>query len=267
MQFNDWAFRGSHSQYDKALRILATSELPVERWGFTTDDEFSVLRSYIMYTFEKLSSERDVAEQADKNRYIYEDTSHACFNTGLLDKHWQYVYFCCRPNPIPDKQKWRFNGFYNEYTIGFTGIPAQATSALRRPNYFDDPSKLVFDVKLPIVPQWPHIIDDQENFARIPQQLRQAGPHVCRQIIEGAIETTKKRIEANYKTAVPQCYRGRIQLLVPLYLSNMHSPDLALVLSLSDDRSCYYGHTCLTIDMAYNNARLIAKPESFWLHP
>ena len=27
----------------------------------------------------------------------------------------------------------------------------------------------------------------------------------------------------------------------------------------------YQGHTCLTLDMAYNNARLIAKPESNWL--
>ena len=29
----------------------------------------------------------------------------------------------------------------------------------------------------------------------------------------------------------------------------------------------YQGHTCLTMDMAYSNARLIAKPESNWLLP
>ena len=27
----------------------------------------------------------------------------------------------------------------------------------------------------------------------------------------------------------------------------------------------YQGHTCLTLDMAYNNARLIVKSESTWL--
>lgn len=26
-----------------------------------------------------------------------------------------------------------------------------------------------------------------------------------------------------------------------------------------------YGHTCLTTEMAYNNARLIARPDSYWL--
>lgn len=28
----------------------------------------------------------------------------------------------------------------------------------------------------------------------------------------------------------------------------------------------YQGHTCLTLDMAYNNARLIARPNSDWLN-
>ena len=93
------------------------------------------------------------------------------------------------------------------------------------------------------------------------------GEDHCRKLLEGAIKETTKRIEANYKTAVPQWYKGKIQLLVPLYLTNPNVPDLALVLFLSEDGSCYYGHTCLTIDMAYNNARLIAKPKSFWLQP
>ena len=66
---------------------------------------------------------------------------------------------------------------------------------------------------------------------------------------------------------MPQLYRGKIQLLAPLYLTNPNNPDLALVLSLSDDKTVYYGHTCLTIEMAYNNARLIARPDSYWLQP
>ena len=39
--------------------------------------------------------------------------------------------------------------------------------------------------------------------------------------------------------------------------------DVAIAVSKKDN--CYQGHTCLTLDMAYNNARLIAKPESNWL--
>lgn len=50
-------------------------------------------------------------------------------------------------------------------------------------------------------------------------------------------------------------------------LTNPDTPDLALVLSLSEDKTVYYGHTCLTTEMAYNNARLIARPDSYWLQP
>ena len=95
--------------------------------------------------------------------------------------------------------------------------------------------------------------------------MRSNGKDFCQNLIAGAIESVKKRIEANYKTIVPQLYKGRIQLLAPLYLTNPDTADLALVLSLSDDGSVYYGHTCLSIEMAYNNARLIARPDSYWL--
>ncbi|NLG24428.1 MAG: DUF3825 domain-containing protein [Clostridiales bacterium] len=150
----------------------------------------------------------------------------------------------------------------------YTDIPAAAVTALKRPNYFDDPSKLIFRVNLSIIPQWDHILYEEENFHRIPEQLRQNGRDFCQSLISAAIESVKKRIEANYKTIVPQWHRGRIQLLAPLYLTNPNArPDLALVLSLSADETQYYGHTCLTMEMAYNNARLIARPESYWLQP
>ena len=74
-------------------------------------------------------------------------------------------------------------------------------------------------------------------------------------------------IDANYKTAVPQYYRGRIQLLIPICLVSESTPDLALVVSKNDAGTQYLGHTCLTLDMAYNNARLIARPDSAWLKP
>ena len=83
-----------------------------------------------------------------------------------------------------------------------------------------------------------------------------------RNCIVGSIQSLKKRIESNYKTVVPQWYGNKIQLLTPLYLTNSEKPELVLVLSLSDDKSKYYGHTCLTTEMAYNNARLIACSDS-----
>lgn len=74
----------------------------------------------------------------------------------------------------------------------------------------------------------------------------------------------KKKVSTNYKLAIPQYYEGKIQLLLPLCLGTDNGkPDLALAVTKLE--TCYQGHTCLTLDMAYNNARLIAKPESNWL--
>lgn len=271
MQLDEWAYRGNHSSYDRMLQTLAQNELPPEKWGRSgASDEYSILRYYIANTFEKLWSERETADPQDQNMYVYEDNRQACFNTGLLDKHWQNIFFYCIKNDRKGLQKWKFKYFYNAYTINsptVTRIPTNCVEGLRRPNYFNNPSDLVFDVKLEIIPQWAHIIGDAENFARIPESIRVNGGDFCRNLIDGAIRTAKKRIESNYKIAVPQWYKGKIQLLVPLYLTNPEKPDLALVVSKSEDATHYLGHTCLTIEMAYSNARQITKPESFWLVP
>ena len=243
-------------------------ELAPEKWSYAGNNDFGILRSYIYFTFEKLWEERNsVSSEAEKQKIIYVDEDVACFNTGLYDKSWQAIYFYCEKNPIAGYQDWRFKNFYNSYTIKYANIQSEAVAGLKRANFFDDPSALIYDIKLDIVPQWDHIIYDEENFLRIPEQLRANGREFCQNVINGAIIAVKKRIEANYKTIVPQYYGGKIQLLAPLYLSNPENPDLALVLSLSEDKKMYYGHTCLTTEMAYNNARLIARPDSYWLHP
>ena len=88
-----------------------------------------------------------------------------------------------------------------------------------------------------------------------------------RRQVKGAIDETKKRVKTNYKLAVPQYYNGRIQLLLPLRLTpGSPNPDLALVVEKEND-STYSARTCVTLKMAYNNARLIVKPESEWLNP
>ncbi|MDB1820787.1 DUF3825 domain-containing protein, partial [Collinsella aerofaciens] len=62
--------------------------------------------------------------------------------------------------------------------------------------------------------------------------------------------------------SVPQFYGGRIQLLLPLCLTG-DKPELALTIQRED--GFYAARTCLTLDMAYNNARLICRPETSWI--
>lgn len=265
MKLSDWVFLGYSDSYQKKLQVLVANELIPEKWSYTGENDLGILKSYLNFTFEKLWNEREDAPEDEKQKHVYMGDSSACFNTGLYDKSLQPIYFCCKKNPKEGHQPWVFYGFFNSYTIGYAQVPATAALSLQRANYFEEPDKLLFNYSLEIVPQWNHILQDTENRMRLPESLRQNDDFTCRSRIEGAIRTARQRIEANYKTAVPQFFNGEIQLLIPLYLQNGDKPDVAMALALSEDKTVYYGRTCLTTEMAYNNARLIARPDSYWL--
>jgi GTP-dependent phosphoenolpyruvate carboxykinase len=108
-----------------------------------------------------------------------------------------------------------------------------------------------------------HIIE--ENKERFPQPYRDMANFALQTFLSGSINNSRERVRRNYNTAIPQYYRGRIQLLLPLCISNPHAADLALVVENHD--SFYRAATCLTLDMAYNNARQLARPDRDWLQP
>ena len=262
-ELDKWANRWPYSNYDDKIAKLA-GMLPVEKWSYEGKTDYRILFNYIFYTFDKLYLEYSEADEAEKNKIIYQSDDKACFNTGLYDDKWQQIFFYCIKNKNEGYQPWYFHSFQTEYTLGNLGING---NELRRANYFTTPGELVYDFTYRIIPQWEHILEEHENFHRIPEHIRSLGKNVCQSLINNSINETIKRIESNYKTVVPQWYKGKIQLLIPLYLTSGVRPDIALVISKNEPTRQYFGHTCLTCEMAYNNARLIAKPESYWLDP
>lgn len=93
------------------------------------------------------------------------------------------------------------------------------------------------------------------------------GDYNLQNYINGCIVATKEKLRRNYKLAVPQYFitTGTIQLLIPLCLGDPGVADLAIV--VEDYGTMYRASTCLTLDMAINNARLIARPDRDWLNP
>ena len=101
------------------------------------------------------------------------------------------------------------------------------------------------------------------GMTRIPASLMgEDNSLLLRRAFEGAVVEAARRAAANYTLAVPQFYGGRIQLLLPLCLTG-DKPELALTIQRED--GFYAARTCLTLDMAYNNARLICRPETSWI--
>ena len=83
---------------------------------------------------------------------------------------------------------------------------------------------------------------------------------------EDAVELAVKRVEWNYKTAIPVYFptRNTMSLLLPLSLVDEDTVDLALVVERHPSGS-YQGQTVLPLDMAYANSRLVTRPDSDWL--
>lgn len=209
-----------------------------ENWSNDTYPNNGILANYIVKTYNKLQSERKVIFGQD----------YALFNTGLFTKYYEPIYAYHSGTEI---------SFLTGYELSSIGI----TERPERANYFENPELLLFDWHYPIDIQYKHILDDDRNKDRLPEEFLESSNMVT--ILNGAIDTMKKRVSANYKLAIPQYYDGKIQLLLPLCLLSDNKPDVAI--AVTKKNTCYQGHICLTLDMAYNNARLIAKPESDWL--
>ena len=221
-----------------------------------------ILKNYLSFSFSRavFLTERDVDQTAPSNLPLVFDNDQCLFNTGLYTRRYETIYGLFEPNTKPDaRQRWFLKGFFKEsdpMLVSFEYLPC-------RVRFAEDPSELVFDYRLPIRSNIDHILGDEENLTRIPASLMGEGNSLLlRRAFEGAVVEAARRAAANYTLAVPQFYGGRIQLLLPLCLTG-DKPELALTIQRED--GFYAARTCLTLDMAYNNARLICRPETSWI--
>jgi hypothetical protein len=250
-------------RWHEKLDQLEQLALP-EPWGFKTPNPTAknkknpILSNYIKHTYKKLASDYNAASAAQKANFIAILDNAACFNTGLYTEHYNEIFMFFRPAKY-STTPWLFIGFFEPYA----GEMSEFQSLPKRANFFSDMTELLFDCSLDLRVNASHILNDPNNRERIPEEYRDH-PSLTT-FFNGAIDLAKKKVSSNYKIAVPQYYEGSIQLLLPICLSNPQTTDLALVVSRNGN--FYSGRTCLTLDWAYNNARLIAKPNSDWLIP
>lgn len=222
------------------------------------EGNMEILASYLNFTFMRLQEEAKI---------IYsEDGCRACFNTGLLGRKYGgdiYAFFDRNRNGGPN-QDWFFKQFATQSDAirrnlmnGFSGLP-EVAEYYNAENYRD----LFFNLEYTTIVVADHIVED--NISRFPEMMRD-NLHLASAALQGAVDKLYSQVRRNYKLAVPHWHEGHIQLLLPLYLSDPHKADLALVVERVDAQKCYVARTILTMDMAYKDARLICRPDSDWL--
>ena len=240
--------------YDEKIEFLSNLAMS-EKWDYTNSENFKphpILRNYIDHTFKKVYTDGLIENSSDGEYCI--------FNTGLVTENQEEIFAFFQKNKKQGSTiDWYFIGWKKESDreiLKFARLPENV-------NYFDKASDLIFNHKLDLRINADHIIED--NFDRFPEIIRKMDKHMIKNLLNGTIDDAKKRLKRNYKTAIPQYYNGNIQLLLPICLMSKSKADLALV--IENCNGSYRASTCLTLDMAINNARLIAKPDDEWLKP
>jgi hypothetical protein len=286
----NWAYLKHYQSTFEKLKNFALKE----RWHYkdvNPDFPYPILSSYLHYTFYKLNQEKDKILYSGK---------YAVFNTGLVDERYESIYALFEKNHN-GTQPYKLVEFCipgegyagKELVRNFKEMP-------KRAHYFSDVSDMLYDTRSgePEL-DMKHIILDNagrlplsflsenspKNFElKNPDLLTIEDRYKYYQELSNAIEKDSKtyrnltnrlkdsislaikRIEWNFKTAIPMYYptMDKMSLLLPLSLVDDEIVDVALVVEKTKSGN-YIGHTILPLNWAYNNARLVARPDSDWL--
>ena len=246
------------------LYELAQFAMP-EPWRFRSpefksqNDETPILERYIQQIFRKQAIDYNYApDQIKQDAIFYIRNNIACFNTGLLTSKLRNIYMVFEKNKRMDAMRqWYFKAFVDESSPMLkyvSPLPDRPAYPIKQWNTYFDPD---WEIRVNV----DHILNDAENVARLPESIQDAWNLPL--LLETAVEMARRRARIDWSLAVPQAFQSRLQFLLPMYLTRMDKPDLAMALSVMD--GYYIGHTCLTLEMAYQNARLLARPTARWL--
>ena len=299
---DSWLFHWSRIPNLK-IKELAEKAL-AEKWYYgaanaADAENYPILKNYLAYTFKRLVFE-DKILYGDVSDAAHAGEEYAAFNTGLVDQKYEYIYALFKKNTMSPQPYW--------YLLDFVVAGEQSGKTLarlfyplpKRADYFENQFRnMVYDTSTQLLCDYTHII--VERIGRFPLRFLQENcppnmldidgvkleevypkhatdsesirntPVVLNNLknrLEAAIHLTLKRVEWNYKTAIPVYFptRNLCSLLLPLCLSEEGQVDLALVVEPLQS-GAYQGQTVLPLDLAYNNSRLLTRPDSDWLRP
>ncbi|MBS0027659.1 DUF3825 domain-containing protein [Chitinophaga sp. 22321] len=259
------------SDWDTAISDLATVHAQREdgSWDYINKKtgKYPVLESYITYTFLRLQKENKIkyASRIENGKEL----KFACFNTGLATSKQEdvFAYFEHKDNSPNYRQN---EGYLKQPVWIFKAFDRESNRIMNHfaekpelTNYFQNAAELIYESSKRLIPDYEHILDDREK--RFSKEFRELSKPQQVERVKSAIESALTRIKRNYKTAIPQFYGDSIQLLLPLCITTAEMADVALV--VAKEGEVYRANTVLPLDWAYNNARLLAKPDREWLNP
>lgn len=222
-----------------------------EKWG----TENGILKSYIKEYFKVIF--------LDKEKYftITDDGKYLCFNTGLLTPFCSDIYAIFSKNISDKKNKYYKEWYFKEWATSskaekiFAHLPLPPYH-----NFLQSKEDVIFNSNYEITYNVEHILE--ENKDRFPESFRDIDEFSKVSQLSGTLDLTKRKISRDHRIAVPQYYNNELGFFLPMYFPNEEKP---IALAVAKKNNKYHVNTCLTLDMAYKNARVVGKVESSWL--
>ena len=281
----DIVFDSLESMNDLLSRLA--DEALYENWTFPNYQSkinHPILKNYLENTYFQLVNQGKVFINTEEDKML--------FNTGLIDTSFNELYLVCDISHYYARDT-LFTAEYSSPEIYKSSNRIFCNYSRNTPlpvaTFYENPGDLLFNWEIAQKPGGINIADEhifRDNMNRINIGLRNSdfkfnfeNPQDvarCRQMFEGALKASLELSKRNYKFVAPQFWpaTGRLQFLMPIYLEGIQEikqdnirdalpPTVALSMELVHGQ--YIGTTILTLDMAYQNARLIARPDGFWL--
>lgn len=301
----DWAFI-NFKKYDD-LADLALPEKWYYGDTPPKNDKVPLLRNYLNYTFKRLYHEGKILITPDSvppqetyaafNTGLVDrkyDDIYALFKQNTMFRgsaFWYLLDFVVAGedtgktlvrvfNPTPSRADYFENKVENmlyDATTGdlssdYTHIIVERTRRLPLEFLEDNLSRDMMAIDGMTLQEAYHCADRQKSkqfFYDLGRQI-EGNQRIFNRLknrFEDAVKLALKRVQWNYKTAIPM-YNPRTNkgsLLLPLCLVDDHRVDLALVVVRHPSGS-YQGETILPLYLAYSNSRLVCRPDSDWLN-
>lgn len=109
----DYAFCGAKDGFNNML-ITLSQIAEEEIWSFDETQPLSILKKYIMGTFNRCHKQNKIL--------LSEDEKHSCFNTGLLTPNGNDIIGLFEKNTKPDAQPWVLKKFKDKCSRDFLDV-------------------------------------------------------------------------------------------------------------------------------------------------
>ncbi len=174
-----------HPRWTEELAAIAEPE----PWNYPekpAPDRYAILRSYVKYTFLRLN-------ELPNHVPVSADGTHLAFNTGLVTTFQEPIFALFRRRPEGEfGPPWVRSVFERASSPAFLRLFGGNVPPLAW--YFDDPSGLVFDTRVPLNVNVEHVPHNPERF---PEALKNVSPEDLAGLVNAKAPEAIERVRRN----------------------------------------------------------------------